>query len=134
MARDKVIVYNGDDGKCRVVIPTYDCALADDAVIAKDIPTAEYSVLDPSALPDKTFRNAWTYNQSNLAVDVDLASAKEITTEILESRYLANEKENEEITRVANMRGQTPDLLDNPSVPYSDITAKRSINGLLSLL
>ena len=39
MARDKVIVYNGDDGKCRVVIPTYDCALADDAVIAKDIPT-----------------------------------------------------------------------------------------------
>ena len=67
MARDKVIVYNGDDGKCRVVIPTYDCALADDAVIAKDIPTAEYSVLDPSALPDKTFRNAWTYNHSSLA-------------------------------------------------------------------
>jgi hypothetical protein len=67
-------------------------------------------------------------------VDVDLASAKEITTKLLEDRYLATEKQNEEITRVANMRGQTPELLDNPAVPYSTINAKKSVNGLLSLL
>ena len=134
MSRDKVIVYNGSDGKCRVLIPAVNCALADDAVIAKDVPTSEYSVIDHSQLPSKVFREAWTYNHSSSTVDVDLASAKEITTRILEDRYLATEKENEEITRVANMRGQTPELLDNPAVPYSDISAKRSVNGLLSLL
>ena len=134
MSRNKVIVYNGDDGKCRVLIPALDCALADDAVIAKDVPTAEYAVINNSELPSKVFRAAWTYNHSSSAVDVDLASAKEITTKLLEDRYLATEKENEEITRVARMRGQDPVLLDNPAVPYSDISAKRSVNGLLSLL
>ena len=63
-----------------------------------------------------------------------ITDPKEITTSILESRYLATEKENEEITRVANMRGQTPELLDNPAVPYTTINAKKSVNGLLSLL
>lgn len=134
MSRNKVIVYNGDDGKCRVLIPALDCALADDAVIAKDVPTAEYAVINNSELPSKVFRAAWTYNHSSSTVDVDLASAKEITTKLLEDRYLATEKENEEITRVARMRGQDPVLLDNPAVPYSDISAKRSVNGLLSLL
>ena len=134
MSRDKVIVYNGNDGKCRVLIPAVNCALADDAVIAKDVPTSEYSVIDHSQLPSKVFREAWTYNHSSSTVDVDLASAKEITTKLLEDRYLATEKENEEITRVARMRGQDPVLLDNPAVPYSTINAKKSVNGLLSLL
>jgi len=134
MSRNKVIVYNGDDGKCRVLIPALDCALADDAVIAKDVPTAEYAVINNSELPSKVFRAAWTYNHSSSTVDVDLASAKEITTKLLEDRYLATEKENEEITRVANMRGQTPELLDNPAVPYTTINAKKSVNGLLTLL
>ena len=134
MSRSQVIVYNGADGKCRVVIPAFDCALADGDVIAKDVPTSEYSLVNASELPNKIFREAWTYNHSSSAVDVDLASAKEITTKILEDRYLATEKQNEEITRVANMRGQTPELLDNPAVPYDTISAKRSVNGLLSLL
>jgi len=134
MSREQVIVYNGTNGKCRVVIPAFDCALADDAVIAKDVPTSEYSVVNSSDLPDKVFREAWTYNHSSSTVDVDLVSAKEITTKILEDRYLATEKENEEITRVANMRGQTPELLDNPAVPYTSINAKKSVNGLLTLL
>ena len=130
----QVIVYNGDDGFCNVVIPSEQCVLSDEDIIAKDVPSAEYALIDHTALPTTVFRNAWKYNHSSSAVDVDLASAKEITTSILESRYLATEKENEEITRVANMRGQTPELLDNPAVPYSDINAKRSVNGLLSLL
>ena len=67
-------------------------------------------------------------------MDVEIASAKTITTEILESRYLATEKENEEITRVANMRGESPSLKDNPAVPYTNINSKKSVNGLLGLL
>ena len=130
----KVIVYNGDDGYCNVVIPSEQCVLSDEDIIAKDVPVAEYALIEHTELPTSLFRNAWKYNHSSSAVDVEIASAKVITTQILESRYLANEKENEEITRVANMRGQSPDLIDNPAVPYSDINAKKSVNGLLSLI
>ena len=130
----QLIVYNGADGFCNVVVPSEQCVLSDADIISKDVPASEYSVIPHTELPSTTFRNAWKYNHSSSTVDVDLASAKEITISILESRYLATEKENEEITRVANMRGQTPELLDNPAVPYSDINAKRSVNGLLSLL
>src|SRR5210317_131306 len=134
MSRNQVIVYNGDDGYCNVVIPSTQCVLSDEDIIAKDVPVAEYAVIDHTELPTKTFKNAWTYNHPSSTVDVDLASAQEITTKLLEDRYLATEKENEEITRVANMRGQDPVLLDNPAVPYDSISAKRSVSGLLSLL
>ena len=61
MARDKVIVFNGADGKCRVVIPTVDCALSDDAIISKDISASEYSLIDASDLPNTSFRSAFTF-------------------------------------------------------------------------
>ena len=134
MSRDKVIVYNGNDGKCRVVIPTLDCALADDAVIAKDVPTAEYAVIENSQLPSKVFREAWTYNHSSSAVDVNLVSAKKICTQILETRYLETEKQNEETTRVARMRGEEPVLASNPAVPYAEIESASSLSVLESLL
>ena len=41
MSRNKVIAYSDASGNCRVVIPTMDCPLSDDAVIAKDIPTSD---------------------------------------------------------------------------------------------
>ena len=62
MSRNKVIAYADANGNCRVVIPTMDCALSDEAVIAKDIPTSDYSVIDPADLPSKDFRSACTYN------------------------------------------------------------------------
>ena len=130
----QLIVYNGADSYCNVVVPSEQCVLSDEDIIAKDVPVSEYSVIPHTELPSTTFRNAWKYNHSSSTVDVDLASAKEITTKLLEDRYLATEKQNEEITRVANMRGQTPELLDNPAVPYDSISAKRSVSGLLSLL
>ncbi len=130
----KVIVYNGDDGYCNVVIPSEQCVLSDEDIIAKDVPVAEYALIEHTELPTSLFRNAWKYNHSSSAVDVEIASAKKITTEILESRYLATEKENEEITRIANMRGESPSLKDNPAVPYTSINAKKSVNGLIGLL
>lgn len=130
----KVIVYNGDDGYCNVVIPSEQCVLSDEDIIAKDVPVAEYALIEHTELPTSLFRNAWKYNHSSSVVDVEIASAKTITTEILESRYLAIEKENEEITRIANMRGESPSLKDNPAVPYTNINSKKSVNGLLGLL
>ena len=134
MSRTQVIVYNGDDGFCNVVIPSDQCVLSDVDIISKDVPTAEYALISHTELPTTLFRNAWKYNHSSSTVDVEIASAKVITIQILESRYLANEKENEEITRVANMRGESPNLIDNPSVPYSTITSETSVSGLLGLL
>jgi hypothetical protein len=130
----KVVVYNGDDGYCNVVIPSEQCVLSDEDIIAKDVPVAEYALIEYTELPTSLFRNAWKYNHSSSVVDVEIASAKTITTEILESRYLATEKENEEITRIANMRGESPSLKDNPAVPYTNINSKKSVNGLLGLL
>ena len=121
MSRSQVIVYNGADGKCRVVIPAFDCALADGDVIAKDVPTSEYSLVNASELPNKIFREAWTYNHSSSAVDVNLVSAKKICTQILETRYLETEKQNEETTRVARMRGEEPVLASNPAVPMQKL-------------
>ena len=112
MSRTQVIVYNGDDGFCNVVIPSDQCVLSDVDIISKDVPAAEYALISHTELPTTLFRNAWKYNHSSSTVDVEIASAKVITIQILESRYLANEKENEEITRVANMRGESPSLID----------------------
>ena len=61
MSRNKVIAYSDANGNCRVVIPTMDCSLSDDAVIAKDIPTSDYSIIEPSDLPSNKFRKAWKY-------------------------------------------------------------------------
>ena len=36
----QVIVYNGDDGFCNVVIPSEQCVLSDEDIIAKYVPVA----------------------------------------------------------------------------------------------
>ena len=130
----QVIVYNGDDGFCNVVIPSEQCVLSDEDIIAKDVPTAEYALIDHTALPTTVFRNAWKYNHSSSAVDVDLASAKEICKKRLEEKYLQTRSENQEITALAEMRGESPSLKDNPAVPYSTITAATTVAELEALL
>ena len=134
MSREQVIVYNGTNGKCRVVIPAFDCALADDAVIAKDVPTSEYSVVNSSDLPNKIFREAWIYNHSSSTVDVDLASAKEICKKSLETKFLQIRTENQETTALAEMKGESPSLKDNPAVPYSTIDAATTVAELEALV
>ena len=74
MARDKVIVYNDASGKCRVVIPTVDCALSDDAIITKDISASEYSLIDASSLPNTAFRASWKYYHDSKNVIAELKS------------------------------------------------------------
>ena len=130
----KVIVYNGDDGYCNVVIPSEQCVLSDEDIIAKDVPVAEYALIEHTDLPTSLFRNAWKYNHSSSAVDVDLASAKEICKKRLEEKYLQTRSENQEITALAEMRGESPSLKDNPAVPYSTITAATTVAELEALL
>ena len=126
----QVIVYNGDDGFCNVVIPSEECVLSDADIIAKDVPVAEYAMIDHTALPTSLFRNAWKYNHSSSAVDVDLASAKEICKKRLEEKYLQTRSENQEITALAEMKGESPSLKDNPAVPYSTIDAATTVAEL----
>ena len=134
MSRNKVIAYADGNGKCRVVIPTMDCALSDAAVIAKDIPTSDYSVIDPADLPSKEFRSAWQYNHGSKTVTADLATAKTLTTEILETKFLATKKENADIQSIADMKGESASLKSNPSVPYTTITNATTISELEALI
>ena len=134
MSRNKVIAYADANGNCRVVIPTMDCILSDDAVIAKDIPTSNYSVIDPSDLPSKEFRSAWTYNHGSKTVTADLAKAKTLTTETLEAKYLAINKENTDIQAIADMKGESASLKSNPAVPYTNITNATTISQLEALM
>jgi len=134
MARDKVIVYNGSDGFCRVVIPSEQCVLSDEDIIAKDISASEYSLVDNSALPSKSWRNAWKYNHSSKAVEVDIASAKTLCQDELERRYLDLKKENADIQSIADMKGESASLKSNPAVPYSSITSATTVTQLEALL
>ena len=134
MSRNKIIAYADANGKCRVVIPTMDCALSDDDVIAKDIPTSDYSVIDPADLPSKEFRSAWQYNHGSKTVTADLAAAKTLTTEILEAKFLATKKENDDIQSIADMKGESASLKSNPTVPYTTITNATTISELEALI
>lgn len=134
MARDKVIVYNGADGKCRVVIPTVDCALSDDAIISKDISASEYSLINASELPNTAFRSAWKYYHGSKSVIAELADAKTITTDILETRYLSIKKENSDIQSIADMKGESASLKSNPAVPYTTITNATTVSQLEALI
>tara|TARA_B100000965_G_C19553870_1_gene741310 strand:+ start:477 stop:881 length:405 start_codon:yes stop_codon:yes gene_type:complete len=134
MARDKVIVYNGSDGFCRVVIPSEQCMLSDQDIIAKDISASEYSLVDNSSLPSNHWRNAWKYNHSSKSVEVDIASAKTLCQEELEAKYIAIAKENTDIKTIADMKGESASLKSNPAVPYSSISSATTVADLESLL
>ena len=81
-------------------------------------------------MPSTTFRNAWKYNHSSSTVDVDLASAKEICKKSLETKFLQIRTENQETTALAEMKGESPSLKDNPAVPYSTIDAATTVAEL----
>ena len=130
----QLIVYNGADGFCNVVVPSEQCVLSDEDIIAKDVSASEYSVIPHTELPSTTFRNAWKYNHSSSTVDVDLASAKEICKKSLETKFLQIRTENQETTALAEMKGESPSLKDNPAVPYSTITAATTVAELEVLL
>jgi len=61
------IIYQTDDG-IAVITPAPNCSLSDAETAAKDVPTGSaYKIVEDSYVPsDRTFRNAWAIEASEL--------------------------------------------------------------------
>ena len=59
------IIYPADDGGVCVVVPAPDCGLTIEQIAAKDVPAGKpYKIVDVTDVPsDRTFRNAWEYQE-----------------------------------------------------------------------
>ena len=59
----KRIIYKKDDGGVGIIIPAENCDLTIDQIAAKDVPAGKpFTIVNVSEIPtDRTYRNAWTY-------------------------------------------------------------------------
>jgi hypothetical protein len=59
------IIYPTDEGGVAVVIPAPECGLTIEQIAAKDVPAGKpYKIVDVADIPtDRTFRNAWEYQE-----------------------------------------------------------------------
>jgi len=64
---NKRIIYKNSDGTVGIIVPT-DCELTIEQIAAKDVPTGlSYKIVNVSDISsDRTFRNAWTIDSSEL--------------------------------------------------------------------
>ena len=64
---DKRIIYKNTDGTISIIIPA-DCGLTIEQIAQKDVPTGlKYKIVEDSEISsDRTFRNAWTIDESEL--------------------------------------------------------------------
>ena len=64
---DKRIIYKNSDGTVGIIIPA-ECDLTVEQIALKDVPTGlKYKIVDVSDISsDRTFRNAWTIDVSEL--------------------------------------------------------------------
>jgi len=64
---DKRIIYKNADGTIAIIIPA-DCGLTIEQIAQKDVPTGlNYKIVDVSEISsDRTFRDAWTIDDSEL--------------------------------------------------------------------
>ena len=62
------IIYQQTDGSVAVITPAPNCSLTDAQTAAKDVPTGlAYKIVEDSYVPsDRTFRNAWAIEASEL--------------------------------------------------------------------
>lgn len=58
------IIYPTDEGGVAIIIPA-DCGLTIEEIAAKDVPKGKpYKIVDVADIPiDRTFRNAWEYQE-----------------------------------------------------------------------
>lgn len=59
------IIYQTDEGGVAVIIPSPECGLTIEEIAAKDVPAGKpYKIVDVADIPtDRTFRNAWEYQE-----------------------------------------------------------------------
>jgi len=64
---DKRIIYKNSDGTVGIIVPA-ECDLTVEQIALKDVPTGlKYKIVDVSDISsDRTFRNAWTIDESEL--------------------------------------------------------------------
>ena len=62
---NKRIIYPTSDGGVAVIVPVPECGLTIEEIAAKDVPAGkQFKIVDVSDIPeDRTFRNAWEYEQ-----------------------------------------------------------------------
>jgi len=60
----QLIIYPNDNGGVAIIIPA-DCGLTIEQIADKDVPAGKpYKIVDGSDIPtDRTFRNAWEYQE-----------------------------------------------------------------------
>tara|TARA_R100000234_G_scaffold69779_1_gene42855 strand:+ start:72 stop:542 length:471 start_codon:yes stop_codon:yes gene_type:complete len=77
---DKRIVYQGEDGIAKIVIPTKEYKGTMEDLLKKVVPEdclGSADIVEVDTIPnDRTFRNAWTTSKGKSA-EIDLAKAKE---------------------------------------------------------
>jgi hypothetical protein len=59
------IIYPTDDGGVAIIVPASECGLTIEQIAAKDVPAGKpYKIVDVADVPsDRTFRNAWEYQE-----------------------------------------------------------------------
>jgi hypothetical protein len=59
------IIYPTDDGGVAIIVPASECGLTIEQIAAKDVPAGKpYKIVDVADIPsDRTFRNAWEYQE-----------------------------------------------------------------------
>ena len=64
----KRIIYQTDEGGVAVIVPAPECPLSLEEIAQKDVPTGRpYKIVDVSEIPsDRTFRGAWTVDETEL--------------------------------------------------------------------
>jgi hypothetical protein len=60
----QIIIYKTPDGGVAIIVPA-DCGLTIEEIAAKDVPAGKpYKIVDVADIPtDRTFRNAWEYQE-----------------------------------------------------------------------
>lgn len=61
----KRIIYKTENGGVAVIVPSPDCGLTIEQIAAKDVPHGvPFKIVDKADIPsDRTFRDAWEYQQ-----------------------------------------------------------------------
>lgn len=72
----KVVVFKNADNSVSVLIPSPQCHLSLEEIIAKDGQSLEHQIIDAQDLPDKCYRDAWILIDGK--VEHDLAKAREL--------------------------------------------------------
>lgn len=59
------IIYPNDEGGVSIIVPSDNCGLTIEQIAAKDVPAGKpYQIVNVEDVPsDRTFRNAWTYEE-----------------------------------------------------------------------